>query len=241
MTISVIIPTFNEAETISQVVADVRRYGGAAITNIIVVDANSPDDTAAIARRTGATVLTAPRPGRAAQMNYGATHATAPILYFVHADVGLNPDFVADIRQALADGYEAGCYRFRFDSDKFMLRLNSYGTRWSGLMSRGGDQTLFLTRALFDRLGGFNEAFVVMEDFELIQRIWQQARFCIIPKDVLVSARKYETNSWLRVQLANLTAFALFFLKRPPVQIAKIYKTMLNYRWSAFRLPDENR
>ena len=43
-----------------------------------------------------------------------------------------------------------------------------------------------------------------------------------------MSARKYETNSWLRVQLANLTAFSLFFLKASPVKIARTYKAMLN-------------
>lgn len=230
MKISVIIPTYNEADTITRLVADLWQYSGSSLAEIIVVDAGSPDRTADVARRAGATVLTAPKPGRAIQMNYGASRATGEVLYFVHADVGINPDFVRDIQQAVADGYKAGCYRFRFDSEKIMLKLNSYGTRWPGIMSRGGDQTLFITRLLFDRLNGFDETFVVMEDFELIIRIRRVARFIIVPKNVLVSARKYDTNSWLRVQVANLTAFALFFLKRPPVQIAKTYKSMLNYR-----------
>ena len=69
-----------------------------------------------------------------------------------------------------------------------------------------------------------------MEDFDIIVRIRKVARFAIIPKDVLVSARKYDTNSWLRVQLANLTAFSLFFLKVPPTRIARTYKALLNYR-----------
>ena len=47
---------------------------------------------------------------------------------------------------------------------------------------------------------------------------------------MLVSARKYETNSWLRVQLANLTAFSLFFLRVSPGRIARTYKAMLNHR-----------
>jgi predicted glycosyltransferase involved in capsule biosynthesis len=97
-------------------------------------------------------------------------------------------------------------------------------------MSRGGDQTLFVTRALFERLGGFNERFVIMEDFEIISRIRRLASFFIVPQDVVVSARKYETNGWLRVQLANLTAFSLFFLKVSPARIARTYKAMLHYR-----------
>ncbi len=230
MKLSIIIPTYNEAENIGQLVNDLRRHGGHQVADILVVDAASPDGTAEVARRAGATVLQPPRTGRAAQMNYGASRATGDVFYFVHADVGINPDFVADIEQAVSRGYEAGCYRFRFASAHPLLRFNSYGTRFSGLMSRGGDQTLFVTRALFDRLGGFNEQYVIMEDFEIIIRIRRMARFLIIPKDVLVSARKYETNSWLRVQLANLTAFLLFFMKTPPTRIARTYKSMLNYR-----------
>ena len=226
MQLSVIIPTYNEANNIARLVAELRRYAPQA--QVLVVDANSPDGTAEAARQAGATVLPAPKPGRAAQMNHGAAHATGELLYFVHADVSLHPDFVATITQAVADGYAAGCFRFRFDSRHPLLRINSYGTRFEGIMSRGGDQTLFITQALFKQLGGFDERFVIMEDFEIIQRIRRVARFFIAPHAVTVSARKYETNSWLRVQLANLTAFSLFFLKASPVKIARTYKAMLN-------------
>jgi len=226
--LSVIIPTYNEAANIGRLVADLRRHAPPGAVETLVVDARSPDGTAA-ARATGATVLEAPKPGRAAQPNYGAQQARGDLFYFVHADVGIHPDYVATVRGAVAQGYAAGCYRFRFDSPHPLLRINSYGTRFKGIMSRGGDQTLFVTRALFEQLGGFNEQFVIMEDFEIIQRIRRVASFHIVPLDVVVSARKYETNSWLRVQLANLTAFALYFLKQPTPRIARTYKRMLNY------------
>ena len=230
MTISVIIPTYNECATIGRLVQNLRRYDVDRQVEVLVVDANSPDGTAAAARQAGATVLLAPRPGRAVQMNYGAAHAIGDILYFVHADVGIHSHYVATLQAAVGQGHAAGCYRFRFDSPHPLLRINSFGTRFKGIMSRGGDQTLFVTRALFERLGGFDEHFVIMEDFEIIQRIRRVASFFIVPQDVLVSARKYETNGWLRVQLANLTAFSLFFLKASPGCIARTYKAMLNYR-----------
>ena len=228
--ISVIIPTYNEAGNIARLVAELRRYAPPGAVEVLVVDAHSPDGTAAAARAAGATVLPAPRASRAAQMNHGARHARGQLLYFVHADVRIHPDYVATLQAAVAQGYPAGCYRFRFDSRHPMLRLNSYGTRFEGIMSRGGDQTLFITRALFEKLGGFDERFVIMEDFEIIQRIRRVARFHIVPQEVVVSARKYETNSWLRVQLANLTAFSLFFLRVSPPRIARTYKALLNYR-----------
>lgn len=230
MFLSVIIPTYNEAANIARLVADLRRHDPTGAVEVLVVDAGSPDGTAEVAQRAGATVLRAPRPGRAAQMNYGARQARGEVLYFVHADVGIHPGYVATLRAAVAQGHAAGCYRFRFDSEHPLLRINSYGTRFKGLMSRGGDQTLFVTRALFERLGGFNERFVIMEDFEIIQRIRKITSFYIVPQDVVVSARKYETNGWLRVQLANLTAFALYFLRVPPPRIARTYKALLNYR-----------
>jgi rSAM/selenodomain-associated transferase 2 len=228
--LSIIIPTYNEAANIGRLVTDLRRYAPPEAVEVLVVDAASSDGTAAVAHAAGATVLAAPRPGRAMQMNYGAQHARGDIFYFVHADVGIHPQYVATIREAVAQGNAAGCYRFRFDSPHLLLRINSYGTRFEGIMSRGGDQTLFVTRALFEQLGGFNEAFVIMEDFEIIQRIRRVARFYIVPQEVVVSARKYETNSWLRVQLANLTAFSMYFLKLPPTRIARTYKALLNYR-----------
>jgi rSAM/selenodomain-associated transferase 2 len=230
MFLSVIIPTYNEAANIDRLVADLRRHAPADAVEILVIDAHSPDGTAAAARAAGATVLPAPRPGRAAQLNHGARHARGEVLYFVHADVGIHPDYVATIAAAVGQGHAAGCYRFRFDSPHPLLRINSYGTRFKGIMSRGGDQTLFITRGLFEQLGGFDERFVIMEDFEIIQRIRRVASFHIVPHEVVVSARKYETNGWLRVQLANLTAFSLFFLKVPPPRIARTYKALLNYR-----------
>ena len=230
MTLSVIIPTLNEADTIGALVHDLQRHGCDSLTDLLVVDGGSTDDTVERARQAGAQVVVSPQTGRANQMNYGATLTTGNVLYFVHADVRVHPDFVSDITQAVTNGNDAGCYRFRFASSHILLRLNSYGTRFPGIMSRGGDQTLFVTRGLFNRLGGFRERYVVMEDFDMIVRIREIGHFCIIPKDVIVSARKYEENSWFRVQVANLTAFSLFFMNVAPVRIARTYKRMLNHR-----------
>ncbi|MBO0936679.1 TIGR04283 family arsenosugar biosynthesis glycosyltransferase [Fibrella sp. HMF5335] len=229
MRISVIIPTRNEATTIAQVVADARAFGGEHVAEVIVVDGGSTDDTVAIARRAEATVLNSPQSGRAAQMNMGARHATGDILYFVHADVRLHPDFVVDIHNALVNGYSAGRYRFRFDADlPWLLRLNSYATRFGGAASRGGDQTLFMKRSLFKQLNGFDERYVIMEDFDMIRRIEAiSAPFVIIPKNVIVSARKYQRNGWLRVQLANLLAVMLFSCHVQPIHIARTYKRLL--------------
>jgi rSAM/selenodomain-associated transferase 2 len=230
MKISVIIPTVNEASLIFSLVESVLATGGIAVMEVIVVDGGSTDGTVTEAKKAGAIVLNCCKSSRASQMNLGAKNATGDVLYFLHADVKIPTSFVTDILKAYDEGYEAGCYRFKFDSSKIMLKFNSYCTRFNGIMCRGGDQTLFITKTLFLKLGGFNEYYTIMEDYDLIQRIREHGKFKIIPENVLVSARKYEKNSWLRVQSANFIVFMMYFLKKHPSQMKKAYRKMLNYR-----------
>lgn len=229
MNLSVIIPTLNEAENIKELIPFLLKQGGDFINEIIVVDGGSTDSTCQIAASLGARVLISEQKSRAVQMNLGARHATANILYFVHADTRPLDSFATDLQKALIKGYRAGCYRYRFDSESFLLRLNSWFTRFNGLFSGGGDQTLFITRDFFNTLGGYDTNFCLMEDFELVKRIKKQTKFYIIPKTMTVSARKYRENSWLRVQLANLYVFTLFHFGVAPERLKNSYAILLHH------------
>lgn len=231
MRICVIIPTYNEENNIAQLVEYLQKTGGQALEKILVIDGGSSDRTVVVAERSGAEVWVSPKKGRAAQMNFGASKTTGDLLYFVHADARPPVDFVSDLLTAVKEGYQSGCYHFRFDSDKRILKLNNYLTHLNILTARGGDQTLFITRSLFDELHGFDEYYVIMEEYDLLRRLWRKNRkdFKIIPKNVLVSARKYDNNSWLRVQVANFVAMVLFRLGTNPVRIAGTYRKMLKW------------
>ena len=71
--ISIIIPTYNEAETIASLIIYLQNHGQDILNEIIVSDAGSTDETLAIAEQCGATALVSPQKGRAAQMNFGAS------------------------------------------------------------------------------------------------------------------------------------------------------------------------
>jgi rSAM/selenodomain-associated transferase 2 len=228
--ISIIIPTLNEAENIGQIIDYLRQNGGENLLEIIVVDAQSADDTERSARRHGATVLQSPKRSQAAQMNAGAAAAKGAILYFVHADCYPPTTFVNDILEAVNAGFPMGCYRYKFDSKAILLKINAFFNRFEPLFCRGGDETLFIECSIFNQLNGFDEQFCIMEEYDFIGRARQQFKFKIIPKYAVVSARKYETNSWWTVQKANAKVFSMFRKGVAPEEMAATYKRMLNYR-----------
>ncbi|MCH6200605.1 TIGR04283 family arsenosugar biosynthesis glycosyltransferase [Aquiflexum sp. LQ15W] len=227
MKISIIIPVLNEANNINELLPLFRNVDNQKLQEVIVVDGGSTDNTKEVVERAGFRFVPCSIQSRAVQMNLGAKESFGDILYFVHADVRILPTFHEDIKSSIEDGFSAGCFAYNFDSPDSMLRINSWFTQFNGLLSGGGDQTLFIRKDVFWELGGFDEKYCLMEDFEIVQRIKKKYRFKVIPKRILVSARKYDNNSWLRVQLANLIVFALFFLKHPPIKLKTLYSRLL--------------
>lgn len=230
MALSVIIPAHNEELAIEKAIDALRKHGNNEEVEIIVVDGGSTDRTSQLAQQAGARVVQSAIRRRSVQMNLGAKYATGDILYFIHSDVIINQDFVGDIRGALAEGFAAGCYRYRFDSEHVLLRVNAFFTRFDRLWCRGGDQTFFISKGLFEKIGGFRSDFEIMEDYDIIRKVRKEARFAILPKDIVVSARKYETNSYLRVQFANFLVFSLYFWGASQPTLVRLYKKLLNYR-----------
>ena len=227
--ISVIIPTYNEESVIGALVKHLLAERSEGLAEVLVIDGGSTDRTVTIARKAGAQVHTGPRKGRAQQMNLGADLARGNVLYFVHADTRPPSGYIADIRQSLRAGYQIGSYRSRFCSSNPLLKLNSYFSRFDRFTCRGGDQTLFVTRSLFQQLGGYDDYYIVMEDFDFIRRAHRRGRFQVIPRDAYVSARKYDDNSYGRVTVANFVVFTMFRLGFSPQRLLRTYKKMVRY------------
>ncbi len=70
----------------------------------------------------------------------------------------------------------------------------------------------------------------IMEDYEIVIRGKAKARYKIMQKDVLVSARKYDTNSWYKVQIANYTIVQLYKKGASQDEMVFRYKELLDYR-----------
>lgn len=222
MFISVIIPTLNEEAYIGKLLSFLTQHSQKEEFEVIVVDGCSQDKTAQILKSFEVKVITTKKCSRAHQMNEGAKAAKGDILYFVHADIQLLESFVDDIQKSVRKGHKSGCYRFKFDQAKNpLLRINGFFTRFPFKWCRGGDQTLYITKECFEKIGGFNEEFVIMEDYDLLDRL--EEPLYIIPKSVKVSPRKYEKNSYVKVQLTNMKAMKMYKRGEKPEVIKEYY------------------
>jgi rSAM/selenodomain-associated transferase 2 len=227
MRLSIVIPVYNEEENIGDLIRHLKSSKDERLSEVIVVDAGSSDGTLKKAGEEGALCLISAVKGRASQMNHGAAFASGNIFYFVHADSFPPASYVDDIFSAVRNGYHAGCYRYRFNSGRLLLKLNSWFTRFDRIMCRGGDQTLFITRELFEELGGFRNDYLIMEDYDLIQKIQRASQFMIFSKEAIVSARKYEKNSYLRVNFANFVVFMMYFAGASQNTMVHAYKSLI--------------
>ncbi|MEZ7939957.1 MAG: TIGR04283 family arsenosugar biosynthesis glycosyltransferase [Flavobacteriales bacterium] len=227
--ISIIIPILNEEIFIDRILSF--------FTNsefppheIIVSDGGSEDFSLQLVRKyTSVKIHHSSKKCRATQMNEAAKlYATGEVYYFVHADVVPPKTWFTDIQESLKEKSNIGGYRFKFDSNRPLLRLNSWVTRFNTLSFRGGDQTVFISSALFKELNGYKD-WSIMEEYDLIKRAKESgSKYKLIPKDVLVSARKYENNTYFKINLANLLAWVKFRLGVDHRKIKESYFRMIN-------------
>jgi glycosyltransferase involved in cell wall biosynthesis len=180
MHLSVIIPAFNEARLIERSLQSVAISIGANqkpgfTSEIIVVDNNSTDNTAELARQAGARVVFEPinQIGRA--RNTGAAHATGDWLLFLDADSLLSLGLFADILKLIEEGKHVGCgSTLRMDGlpwwANMTLRL------WTGtsvLFRWAAGALIVCRRDAFQEIGGFDQDLYALDEIRLSKQLKQ--------------------------------------------------------------------
>lgn len=225
--ISIIIPTYNEEESLPHLIKFLKAYDVDEESEIIISDGGSNDNTISIAEGLGVKVVSSPQKGRASQMNFGASKASGDILYFLHADTFPPKTFIKDIAQSINPEVEAGCFRLTFDHEHFFLKAYSWFTKFDIDFFRFGDQSLFITDSLFKKVEGFDDSLIVMEDQKIIWPIKRRTKFIIHPHSVVTSARKYLDIGIIRLQVIFSTIFLMYYLGFSQEQMTKFYKNRI--------------
>lgn len=199
--ISIIIPILNEAETISALIEHlIKNSSRENISEIIIVDGGSTDDSMKLVSELSEVTLLSSEKGRAKQMNTGAKAATGDILYFLHADSYPPKKFDQLIINEVKKGNLAGCFRMKFNSDHWWLKLAGWLTKFTWRACRGGDQSQFITKDLFKELKGFDERYIIYEDNDLINKLYAKKQFVVIQEWLTTSSRKYEKYGVWKLQ-----------------------------------------
>jgi hypothetical protein len=220
--ISVIIPALNEARSIAGALEPLRNNNN---LEIIVVDGGSRDETAPWALKMGARVLTSIS-CKAVQMNIGARHAQGGILLFLHADTQLPADFQKSVTRVIRQqGVAAGAFRLGIDSPIPTLRFIENVANWRSrvLQMPYGDQAIFVSKALFQKIGGFPDI-PIMEDYELIRRLRRAGKIVLADQAVRTSARRWLNLGILRTWLLNQIIIAAYHMGVPPGRLVRWYR-----------------
>jgi rSAM/selenodomain-associated transferase 2 len=221
MSISIVVPTLNEARLIQSFLEHLReRTPGA---EIIVADAGM-DRTAELARPLADRVVHA-SPGRAAQMNAGALVARGDIFWFVHVDAEIPWGCLDEIEHIMNDPKVAGgFFRIRLPRDS-VYRLTDSFAHYAGILlrMRCGDHGIFCRRTAFFEIGGFPEV-PLMEDVEFFRRLHRVGRVPYSHKRIRASSRRYETIGRLRLTIAYGFIATLYNFGVPLSKLASIYK-----------------
>jgi glycosyltransferase involved in cell wall biosynthesis len=228
MLISVVIPAFNEEAYLGATLASVGRAaallsdGGGVSAEVVVVDNDSSDSTAEVARAFGATVVGETRHNVAAVRNTGARLAGGDVLVFVDADTVVPRGLLRRVAGVLA---EPGCPGGAVDTDyrpaklasKIYLRAWRLVGRLSGV-AQGATQ--FCRREAFHELGGYDETLFMGEDVDFYLRLKRLARrrrgVVVLIDDVRVapSTRRFDQWALWRTLVWTNPLFVLLFRRR---------------------------
>jgi rSAM/selenodomain-associated transferase 2 len=224
---SIIIPVLNEQDLINPLIQDLRTQAFINTAEIIVVDGDPNRSTIDLIQDHKTTCATS-KPGRARQMNTGATIARGEILIFLHADTRLPHDAIKKIADVLENKeLVAGAFDLAIDSNRLILKYIAARARARSRINRipYGDQAIFIRREYFEKIGRFTEM-PLMEDIDLMRRIKKDGQRIYILKDrVTTSARRWENQGVIRTTLRIQLLVILYYLGVSPEKLAAYYRS----------------
>ncbi len=223
--ISIIIPVLNEGSNIELCLGALQPVR---IQNeIIVVDGGSSDDTVKKSKPLADRVIVSAK-GRAKQMNVGAEKAKGEMLVFLHADTFL-PENAIELLPLINNGW--GRFNIQLKGKAIMLKVISafmnWRSRYTGIAT--GDQVIFVSKQLFDVVGGYPEI-ALMEDVSFSAKLKKIKKpICLVAK-VISSGRRWEQYGVFKTIFLMWSLRLRYFFGENPETLSVLYSRGLFWK-----------
>ncbi len=196
-TLSIIIPTLNEATHLPLLLADLN--ASPPDFELTIVDGGSSDFTTSISKINGVSVIKSPKKNRGYQLKIGASKATGDWLLFLHADSRLNPGWVKSLLSIIQNKKSekfAWYFNFKIRKNNLEFRILEIAVALrSHLLQRPyGDQGLLIHKNLYNLAGGFS-SLKIMEDIDLITRITKTTEVKSIRENLYTDDAKWSNSN----------------------------------------------
>ena len=224
MKLSIIIPTLNEEAVIGDTLSSLVSRRNKDI-EIVISDGGSADRTVALCHTVTDVIVQGPQ-GRARQMNRGAAAASGDVLLFLHADTRLPDDFISAIEHALlADDTVWGYFDISLSGQRRSFRIieGMINLRTAITAIASGDQALFVTRQVFEKLGGYPDI-KLMEDIAFSRQLKRLSRPARIRQRATTSSRRWQENGIARTVLLMWYLRLAYYCGVDPDRLWQRYK-----------------
>lgn len=222
--ISVVIPTFNEADYLPLTLAAlVPAAVDGLVREVVISDGGSTDGTLEAAEEAGAKIIVSAK-GRGQQLAAACALAKGPWLLILHADsrlaVGWETIALSHIRQ---QPERAGYFEFQLDDPSLIARVWEEGValRCRLLALPYGDQGLLISKALYEAAGGF-EAVPLMEDVGLVRRLGRK-QLCALDGKILTRSERFRNGGYVSRSLRNWSLLLRYLIGVDPARLVKSY------------------
>ena len=177
-TLSIVIPTLNEANHLPLLFADLNSWPYN--FDLTLVDGGSTDLTISIAQIEGANIINSPKKNRGYQLKTGASKAKGDWLLFLHADSRLDQRCGKNLFKIMQNKKSktfAWYFDFKIKKDNIEFRILELAValRSHFLQRPYGDQGLLIHKDLYHQSGGYS-SLTIMEDLDLITKITKTAK-----------------------------------------------------------------
>ena len=167
--VSVIVPTRNSARYLARCLTSILAQSYSRI-ELLVVDNKSSDGTLDLARRY-TDLVSSGGPERSAQFNLGVTRATGEFVYKVDSDFVLDPEVVMSCVKEIAKGFDAVVVHNSPDTSVgWIAKIRKFEVdMYKNDLAHSSAR--FVRKAVFQAVGGFDEAITAGEDYDFQNRL----------------------------------------------------------------------